>query len=71
LGLPGVQFSREEAHASLEANYLAAWTDVVAVASGGRDPHAVTESIGADELWALEALLGAIVEHAAAAPGPG
>jgi tripeptide aminopeptidase len=70
-GLPGVQFSREEAHASLEANYLAAWTDVVAVASGGRDPHAVTESIGADELWALEALLGAIVEHAAAAPGPG
>ena len=34
--VPGVTFAAEEAQATLEANYLAAGTDVVAVASGGR-----------------------------------
>jgi tripeptide aminopeptidase len=60
--VPGVTFAAEEAQATLEANYLAAGTDVVAVASGGRDPHQLTESITVDELQQLEALLTAIVD---------
>jgi di/tripeptidase len=52
----------EEAQATLEANYLAARTDVVAVASGGRDPHQTSESIAVTELDQLEALLIRIVE---------
>lgn len=54
----------EEAQATLEANYLASRTDVVALASGGRDPHQLTESITVAELEQLEALLGAIVDAA-------
>lgn len=61
--VPGARFVQEEAHATLEANYLAADTDVVAVASGGRDPHQVTESISVAELEQLEGLLTAIVQH--------
>jgi tripeptide aminopeptidase len=60
--VPGVAFVAEEAQATLEANYLAASTDVVAVASGGRDPHQLTESITVAELEQLEALLLAIVD---------
>jgi tripeptide aminopeptidase len=59
--VPGVRFVQEEARATLEANYLAAETDVVAVASGGRDPHQRSESITTAELEQLEALLLAIV----------
>jgi tripeptide aminopeptidase len=61
----GARFSVAEAHATLEANYLCAGADVVALASGGRDAHQYTESITVAELRALEALLGAIVEQAA------
>jgi len=60
--VPGAHFTREQAHATLEANYLAARTDVVAVASGGQDPHQLSESITVAELEQLEALLLAIVE---------
>ena len=60
--VPGVEFVAEEAQATLEANYLAADTDVVAVASGGRDPHQLSESISVAELEQLEALLLAIVD---------
>ena len=60
--VPGVAFVQEEAQATLEANYLAADTDVVAVASGGRDPHQLTESITVTELEQLEALLVAVVD---------
>lgn len=61
-GIPGVKVIEEEVHATLEANYLAARTDVVAVASGGRDPHQTSESIAVTELDQLEALLIRIVE---------
>ena len=61
----GVTFSAIEAHATLEANYLAAAVDVVALASGGRDPHQHSESVGVVELQRLEALLTAIVVGAA------
>jgi tripeptide aminopeptidase len=60
----GVTFTTTEARATLEANYLAAATDVVALASGGSDPHATTESITVSELERLEALLTQIVELA-------
>ena len=60
--IPGVTFAQEEAQATLEANYLAASTDVVAVASGGRDPHQLSESIAIAELEQLEALLTAILD---------
>ena len=60
--VPGVTFAEEEAQATLEANYLAASTDVVAVASGGRDPHQLSESIAIAELEQLEALLTAILD---------
>lgn len=60
----GARFSVTDAHATLEANYLCAATDVVALASGGRDAHQFTESIELVELMALEALLCAIVEEA-------
>jgi tripeptide aminopeptidase len=64
-GVDGVRFEAREARATLEANHLAAGTDVVAVASGGRDPHQLTESITVSELTQLEALLTAIVDRAA------
>jgi tripeptide aminopeptidase len=64
--VPGAVFSVDEAHATLEANYLASTTDVVALASGGRDAHQFTESIAVAELQTLEALLCAIVAEAAA-----
>jgi di/tripeptidase len=60
--VPGVRFVREDAQATLEANHLAAHSDVVAVASGGRDPHRHSESITIVELEQLEALLLAIVQ---------
>ena len=60
----GVTFATTEAHATLEANYLAASADVVALASGGSGPHQVSESITVGELEQLEALLVAIVELA-------
>ncbi len=60
--VPGVRFVAEEAQATLEANYLVAQTDVVALASGGRDPHQLTESISVTELQQLEAFLVAILE---------
>jgi acetylornithine deacetylase/succinyl-diaminopimelate desuccinylase-like protein len=59
--VPGLNLIEEERQATLEANYLAAATDVVAVASGGRDPHQLAESIPVAELERLEALLRAIV----------
>ena len=63
--VPGAAFRAREAHATLEANYLAAaGVDVVALASGGCDPHQLSESIAVDELEALEALLCTIVELA-------
>ena len=65
-GLDGVALNLQEAQATLEANYLAAEVDVVAVASGGRAPHQTSESIAVAELQQLEALLTRIVELAAA-----
>ncbi len=59
--VPGVSLVSEERQATLEANYLAGKTDVVAVASGARDPHQTSESIAVAELERLEALLVAIV----------
>ena len=64
-GLPVVL---EERQATLEANYLASVTDVVALASGGRDPHQVSESIPVTELERLEALLVAILTADAERP---
>jgi tripeptide aminopeptidase len=61
--IPGLRLVTEERQATLEANYLAATTDVVALASGGRDPHQRSESIPAAELERLEALLHAIVSE--------
>jgi tripeptide aminopeptidase len=63
----GVTVALQNGHATLEANYLAAWTDVVAVASGGRDPHQTSESITVAELDQLQALLERIIELAGAA----
>jgi tripeptide aminopeptidase len=57
----GMHIVLEERQATLEANYLAASTDVVALASGGRDPHQHSESIPVSELERLEALLVAIL----------
>jgi tripeptide aminopeptidase len=57
----GVVVHLQEAHATLEANYLAPHVDVVALASGGQDPHQTSESITVQELRRLEALLEAIV----------
>jgi tripeptide aminopeptidase len=57
----GLRVVLEERQATLEANYLAASTDVVALASGGRDPHQVSESIPVAELERLDALLTAIL----------
>ncbi len=68
-GLPEVDLELREAQATLEANYLAASVDVVAVASGGRGPHQTSESIAVAELEQLEALLTAIVAQAAGWPG--
>jgi tripeptide aminopeptidase len=59
--VPGLRLVTEERQATLEANYLAARTDVVALASGGREPHQRSESIPTAELERLEALLLAIV----------
>jgi tripeptide aminopeptidase len=59
--VPGLEITLEQRQATLEANYLAADTDVVALASGGRDPHQRTESIPVAELERLEALLVAIL----------
>jgi acetylornithine deacetylase/succinyl-diaminopimelate desuccinylase-like protein len=67
----GITFQTTEAHATLEANYLAGSTDVVALASGGSDPHATSESIAIAELEQLEALLTRIVELAAGAKTDG
>jgi tripeptide aminopeptidase len=64
--VPGLELVLEERQATLEANYLAASTDVVALASGGRDPHQVSESIPVAELERLEALLVAILTADAA-----
>ncbi len=57
----GLDVVLEERQATLEANYLAASTDVVALASGGRDPHQYTESIPVAELERLEILLVGIL----------
>ncbi|MGH2892967.1 MAG: M20/M25/M40 family metallo-hydrolase [Solirubrobacteraceae bacterium] len=57
----GLRVILEERQATLEANYLAPVTDVVALASGGRDPHQFSESIPVAELERLEALLVAIL----------
>lgn len=59
--VPGLELVLEERQATLEANYLAASTDVVALASGARDPHQYSESIPASELERLEALLVGIL----------
>jgi len=61
-----LEVSLEQRHATLEANHLATHTDVVAIASGGREPHQLTESIPVAELERLERLLEAIVAEAAA-----
>lgn len=68
-GLDGIALHLQEAQASLEANYLAAEVDVVAVASGGRGPHQPGESIAVAELHQLEALLTGIVELTAGPAG--
>ncbi|MGH2929419.1 MAG: peptidase dimerization domain-containing protein, partial [Solirubrobacteraceae bacterium] len=60
--VPRLQFKAEQRHATLEANHLAAATDVVALATGSRDPHQLAESIPTAELERLEALLAAIVD---------
>jgi tripeptide aminopeptidase len=66
----GVTYVSQESLATLEANHLAAAAaDVVALASGGSDPHQHSESITVTELEQLEALLAAIVERAR--PGRG
>jgi tripeptide aminopeptidase len=65
-GIDGVTLDRQEAQATLEANYLAGKVDVVAVASGGRAPHQTDESITVTELHQLEALLTRIVQLASA-----
>jgi tripeptide aminopeptidase len=65
-GVDGVTLDLRKAQVTLEANYLAAEVDVVAVASGGRAPHQTDESITVTELHQLEALLTRIVELAAA-----
>jgi tripeptide aminopeptidase len=58
----GIEVTVLDRQATLEANYLAAaGADVAAVASGGRDPHQLTESIPVAELERLEALLARIV----------
>jgi tripeptide aminopeptidase len=62
--LDGIALDLQAAQASLEANYLAAEVDVVAVASGGRGPHQPSESLAVAELDQLEALLAGIVELA-------
>ena len=62
----GLRVVLEARQATLEANYLAASTDVVALASGGRDPHQVSESIPVAELERLDALLTAILTADAA-----
>jgi tripeptide aminopeptidase len=62
----GLSVVLEERQATLEANYLAAHTDVVALASGSRDPHQISESIPVAELERLEALLVAILSADAA-----
>ena len=59
--IDGLDLVFEERQATLEANYLASGTDVVALASGGRDPHQRSESIPVAELERLEALLVAIL----------
>ncbi len=64
--VPDVIFAATGAHATLEANYLASRTDVVALASGGSSPHQLSESITVAELRQLEALLTRIVELATA-----
>jgi tripeptide aminopeptidase len=64
--VPEARFAVAEAHATLEANYLCAATDVVALSSGGRDAHQFTESITIGELRTLESLLRAIVVETAA-----
>lgn len=66
--VPGIAFTAEQRHATLEANHLAATTDVVALATGSRDPHQLAESIPVAELERLEALLVAIVDAAKTAP---
>jgi tripeptide aminopeptidase len=63
--VPALELVLEERQATLEANYLAASTDVVALASGGREPHQVSESIPVAELQRLEALLVAILSQTA------
>ncbi len=60
----GAVLDLQEAHATLEANYLAPHVDVVAVASGGSAPHQTSESITVEELRRLEALLTEIVDLA-------
>lgn len=63
--VPGLALTLEDRQATLEANYLAAaGVDVVAIASGGRDPHQRTESIEVTALEQLQALLLAILERA-------
>ncbi|MGI8715695.1 MAG: M20/M25/M40 family metallo-hydrolase [Solirubrobacteraceae bacterium] len=64
--IDGVELTLQDGHATLEANYFAATTDVVAVASGGQAPHQTSESISVTELVALEALLTGIVACACA-----
>jgi acetylornithine deacetylase/succinyl-diaminopimelate desuccinylase-like protein len=70
--LNDVRVVLEERQATLEANYLAASTDVVALASGSRDPHQRTESIPVAELQRLEVLLVGILtaNPATADPAP-
>jgi tripeptide aminopeptidase len=64
----GLSLRIAEAHATLEANYLAADLDVVALASGGAGAHQPDESIAVRELRELERLLNAIVDEAVASP---
>ena len=61
----GIAIDRRRCMATLEANLLHGMgLPTLEIASGGRGPHSALESIPADELDRLVALLGAILSHA-------
>ena len=64
--VPSVQFEEIVGPYTLEVNYLAPRCDVVALSSGGRNPHQASETITIEELHSLEAYLKAIVKTAVA-----
>ncbi len=62
----GLKLSRKRCMATLEANFLSGMgMPTLGMASGGRHPHSVNESLPVDELTRLVALLDAILVRAA------